>query len=446
MSTVWENYTVKDGQQRIAICNKCKAEVSRGGATIKSFNTTNLIRHLRNHHSAEYAAFEASNRAKAKAKEPANGPLLALMSSEKSKATTRKLMEFMALDDQPFSVVEDQGFRNLIQHLSPRYDIPSRRYFSDVALPELFGQVSRHTRSQLEADAQTLSFTTDIWTSNVSLMSMLSLTAQWIDKHFERHQVLLHCKEMPGSHTAANLTAQFLEMLDKWGIAHERVHVVLRDNARNMVKALDDANLKSLPCLAHTLQLVVNEGQLAQRSIVDIVATGRRIVGHFKHSPLAYSRLYDIQAQLGQPRKRLQQDVSTRWNSTVYMLQSLMEQRRAIGVYAAEYELPATFTAHQWELIDNVLTILAPFEELTKEISSSTATAADVIPAITALKRLLERQANTDHGVGTAKATLLEAVLRRFSNIEHEPLYTLATILDPRQVTMNIVFSSHNYY
>ncbi|XP_013856587.1 zinc finger BED domain-containing protein 4, partial [Austrofundulus limnaeus] len=114
------------------------------------------------------------------------------------------------------------------------------------------------------------------------------------------------------------------------------------------------------------------------------------------------------------------------------MLQSLLEQRHAIGVYAAEHDLPATLTAHQWELMDNVLTILAPFEELTKEISSSTATAADVIPAITALKQLLERRANTDHGVGTAKATLLEAVVRRFSTIEHEPLYSLATILDPR--------------
>nr|XP_023693584.1 zinc finger BED domain-containing protein 4-like [Paramormyrops kingsleyae] len=237
---------------------------------------------------------------------------------------------------------------------------------------------------------------------------------------------------MPGSHTAANLATEFQAMLDHWEINHERVHVVLRDNARNMAKALDDANLKSLPCLAHTLQLVVNEGQLAQRSIADVVATGRKLIGHFKHSPLAYSRLYDIQAQLNQPKKRLQQDVSTRWNSTVYMLQSLLEQRRAICVYAAENDLPATLTAHQWELMDNVLTILAPFEELTKEISSSTATAADVIPAITALKRLLEKPASTDRGVGTAKATLLEAVVRRFNNIEQEPLYSLATVLDPR--------------
>ncbi|PWA28367.1 hypothetical protein CCH79_00016373 [Gambusia affinis] len=115
-----------------------------------------------------------------------------------------------------------------------------------------------------------------------------------------------------------------------------------------------------------------------------------------------------VRAEYGE-RKRIPQDASTRRNSTVYMLLSLLDQRRPIGAYAAEHELPATVTAHHWELMDNVLTILAPFEQLIKEISSSTATTADVIPAIIALKWRMERQASTDHGVGTAKVTLLEA-------------------------------------
>ncbi len=35
-----------------------------------------------------------------------------------------------------------------------------------------------------------------------------------------------------------------------------------------------------------------------------------------------------------------------------------------------------------------------------------------------------------DHGVKTVKSTLLEAVEKRFSDVELEPLYCLATILD----------------
>lgn len=448
MSAVWKFFSVCEEDNKFAICNTCKEKVGRGGTTPKTFGTTNLIRHLRQHHSAEFAKFNEASKGQhsgAKGKQhqaqASTGAstnqqtLLALLSKEKSKGITGKIMEFIALDDQPFSEVENLGFRNLINYLSPKYVIPSRRYFSDVALKEMFDNVSKHTRSILHANPNAaISFTTDIWTSNVSLMSMLSLTAQWVDDDFQLHQVILQCQEMVGSHTAANLAFTFERMLEDWGIDRSRVHVVLRDNAKNMVKALNDANLASLPCMAHTLQLAVNEGLLSQRSIIDMVKTGRKIVGHFKHSPQAYSRFHDIQEQLGQPRKCLQQDVITRWNSTFYMLESLIEQRRALGAFATENDLPATLTMHQWGLIENVLTLLAPFEELTKEISSSTATAADVIPAITVLKRLLEKRADTDFGVGTTKATLLEAVQRRFSDVEKEPLYTLATVLDPRLV------------
>ena len=154
---------------------------------------------------------------------------------------------------------------------------------------------------------------------------------------------------------------------------------MVRDNARNMAKAMVDYGVPSLQCMAHTLQLVVQEGVLSQSSIADVVAVGRRMVGHFKHSQVAYSRLEDVQRELGMPIKRLQQDVVTRWNSTYYMMQSLVEQKRALGAYAADFELPATLTANQWGILENMITLLAPFEQLTREISSAEASAAGVI-------------------------------------------------------------------
>ncbi|KAI2645826.1 Zinc finger BED domain-containing protein 4 [Labeo rohita] len=208
-------------------------------------------------------------------------------------------------------------------------------------------------------------------------------------------------------------------MLQTWGIPKTSVHVVLRDNAKNMIKAMNDTGLPSLPCVAHTLQLAVHKGLLARRNIADAIAVGRKIVGHFKHSALAYSRLEDIQGQLSQPIKRLQQDVQTRWNSTYYMLQSLIEQKRVLGVYVSEHELPT-------------VAILAPFEELTKKVSSYDTLASDVIPAVTVLVRLLNRETDEDHGVKTMKATLLAAVKKRFSDVETNPLYFISTILDPR--------------
>lgn len=72
-----------------------------------------------------------------------------------------------------------------------------------------------------------------------------------------------------------------------------------------MIKALCDAGLASLPCVAHTLQLGLNLGTLAQRRVADVVAVGRKIVRHFRNSALADSRLADIQVHLNQPIRRL---------------------------------------------------------------------------------------------------------------------------------------------
>lgn len=114
------------------------------------------------------------------------------------------------------------------------------------------------------------------------------------------------------------------------------------------------------------------------------------------------------------------------------MLQSLLEQKRALSVFAGERTLPATLTPSQWELIKKTADVLAPFEELTRDVSRETATAADLIPAITVLRRVLSREEDDDQGIKTMKRTLLEVVKKRFADVETEPLFYIATLLDPR--------------
>lgn len=62
---------------------------------------------------------------------------LARNSSRFQKITT-KIGEFIATDYQPFSIVEDDGFRKLINFLEPRFKMPSRNYFRDTFHANLF--------------------------------------------------------------------------------------------------------------------------------------------------------------------------------------------------------------------------------------------------------------------------------------------------------------------
>ncbi|KAJ8404125.1 hypothetical protein AAFF_G00344750 [Aldrovandia affinis] len=103
------------------------------------------------------------------------------------------------------------------------------------------------------------------------------------------------------------------------------------------------------------------------------------------------------------------------------MLHSLIEQKQAL-------EVPD----NQWSLLEKTITVLAPFEELTRQVSSSDASVSDVIPAVTVLQRLLAQETDEDRGIRTMKNTLLAAVKKRFSDVEKNPLYCIASLLDPR--------------
>ena len=45
---------------------------------------------------------------------------------------TRLNEEMVVVDCQPFSFVENEGFAHLVKELQPRYQIPSRIFFSTI--------------------------------------------------------------------------------------------------------------------------------------------------------------------------------------------------------------------------------------------------------------------------------------------------------------------------
>jgi hypothetical protein len=75
--------------------------------------------------------------------------------------------------------------------------------------------------------------------------------------------------------------------------------------------------------------------------------------------------------------------------------------------------------------------VLAPFEEVTREVSSEAARISLVIPLAAVLRNLVTKEGN-DAGIKTIKSSLLESLNERFNNSEQEPLYTVATLVDPR--------------
>ena len=54
-AVIWDYFSISDTFASCAVCKDC---MSHGGSCVKSFNTTNLIDHLKKKHSSDYADYE----------------------------------------------------------------------------------------------------------------------------------------------------------------------------------------------------------------------------------------------------------------------------------------------------------------------------------------------------------------------------------------------------
>ena len=242
---------------------------------------------------------------------------------------------------------------------------------------------------------------------------------------------MLHAQSVQEAHTGEHIAAKMENMLQNWEIASEEIHVVVSDNASNMIRAMSDASFTHFGCFAHSLQLVIKDSLFVQRALNDIIAVWRSIVGHFHRSSVAIHNLKRIQDSLNILQHKLKLDIVTRWNSTLYMFESVLEQKMALAAYCAETGSIQQLTPHQLEMMRKCVDILSPIEEITRSISAELASISIVIPYIRILTRTLEKNEN-DNGIRTMKGELLKSLKSRFAGIEERKELCLATLLDPR--------------
>jgi len=75
------------------------------------------------------------------------------------------------------------------------------------------------------------SFKKDAWSACAVTASLLSLSAHWLTDDFTRISAVLNVQPLEDAHTGEYLGGIWKKMLQGWGINHEKVHLVLRDNA-----------------------------------------------------------------------------------------------------------------------------------------------------------------------------------------------------------------------
>nr|XP_043069576.1 zinc finger BED domain-containing protein 4-like [Drosophila bipectinata] len=187
-----------------------------------------------------------------------------------------------------------------------------------------------------------------------------------------------------------------------------------------------------ISCYAHTINLLVQD-LLKLPCVSGMLLKCKRTVSFFKSSNIANAKFKKEQG-VSKPYS-LVQEVPTRWNSALFMIQRILETNESISkvLLKTPKSLPP-FTADEITLLKELVEILNAFQDATVSISGDTkVTISLIIPTCCELRQKVSGMGSFISPEAKQVVDYLKVRMpERFSPYETRTATRLATILDPR--------------
>ncbi|KAM1985065.1 hypothetical protein ACFX16_013266 [Malus domestica] len=315
-----------------AKCNHCSAlfacDTSGGG-------TSTYIKHI-NKHCKSYKPTDELQKVLGNSGPSGDVKNMLVAKGWSQEKAVEGIVEYIVLEEVPFSVVETEGFRRMMYKVQPRLHVPSRR----TIVRDLFNMYAT-MKDQLKKEIHNhrVSLTTDTWTS-VQNLNYMVLTAHFVDDEWDMHKRILNfC--LISSHEGKEIGKLVEQCLVEWGI--EKVMCISVDNASANKVAIEyivrkmqkwsnskivmNGKFMHVRCLAHIINLVVKDGLKRLDTSVDALRNAVRFV---RSSPRRFSYFKKcVENEKLDGRGLVVMDVPTRWNSTYMMLESCLKFKKA---------------------------------------------------------------------------------------------------------------------
>lgn len=337
---------------------------------------------------------------------------------------------------------------------------------------------------QLLARARRVSICVDGWSKKGLSSAFLGISACFFDPsaNASRH-VTLTLTQIHHPHTGEMLATALNNCLTEWELRSDKVMMIVSDNGGNMIKAIrlvgewnqaEEGNLEEednsdnseidemskagdnmsiisneeetddqtaedfelelpdavgyrrMPCMAHTLQLVIKKVYVHYNVVL---GHARNIVSRIRKSSVAVQRL------LAKCNKSVVADNMTRWNSTYYMVDRLLEIKTSVNEVLSSIMVDS-LTVTEWARLEELRNLLQPFTEITDKLQTDSLSLSYVIPSILDLECHLQ-QNQTARSLCTEMLTDMH---RRFTDLlqpfaeNFNPLPAAACLVDPSVV------------
>lgn len=256
-----------------------------------------------------------------------------------------------------------------------------------------YEEAKRKAKAEMEK-ATAVSLTSDMWTS-INTDAYLAITCHYIDDSDKMNTVLLDVEKFPDRHAVENMALVKKNVMMEWAIK-DKVKCLVTDAAANMIACAKILQVRHSVCIAHALNTMVKKSFDQVPALCDIRNKAKKVVTYFRSSTSAKEMLTQVQKEMNRPARKLVNDVETRWNSTLHMLQWLHEERQTVGASLASLKTDiAPLHAQDYEAIQQILCVLAPFHLATVELSEEKrVSGSKVIPLLKMIHHSLQGEQN----------------------------------------------------
>ena len=207
--------------------------------------------------------------------------------SKSTEATTlnRAVTYFITKDMQPVYTVERSSFKFLVSKLNPRYNIPSRKHFTEVEIPRLTLRLYTEVRETVVKPKQAeIVFVVikDLWTSRAR-HPYTSLTVYFIDNSWAFQTITLETLPLFQDHSGQNISEAILDVFDNRSLDATELVATTTDNGSNFVAAFNSLEWPHISCFGHNLHLAINKAVNVDR-LYRAVKRRCSLVEVFRHS------------------------------------------------------------------------------------------------------------------------------------------------------------------
>lgn len=216
----------------------------------------------------------------------------------KSKKITEAIVNFIVMDNRPFSTVAGKGFLQLMKEVCPLYKVPSRETIKS-RIDDKYDAMSNIFKTYIK-NAENYCITYDIWTETMQNKSFVGVTIHFLDK-LKLLSGTLGVFELTESHTSAYITEKLQDIFIEWNISIDKVTAVITDNDSTVMKVNRNmfGEKKIIACFAHTINLVVTKSIDDAKKCTELIGKVRNIVKFIKRSVNASDELRKRQTQIG---------------------------------------------------------------------------------------------------------------------------------------------------